>query len=79
MSPDGRIGQTWFMDEWTAFHFSQANPVGEGQNDVPALLHRVADTLSEMGELDVLDITFETEVTADGKWPSMTVYYIREN
>ena len=67
------------MDEWQAFHFSQANPAGEGQDDVPALLHRVADSIAALGEVQVIDVTFHTEVTAEGNWHSMTVYYGRND
>jgi len=66
------------MDEWTAFHFSQSNPRGEGQGDVAALLRRVADSLAELGDVTVLDVTFHDEATAEGNWPSMTVYYSRQ-
>lgn len=66
------------MDERTALHFSQSNPRGAGQDEVPALLRRVADTLSDLGDVRVLDVTFQNEVTAEGNWPSMTVYYLRQ-
>jgi hypothetical protein len=65
------------MDEWTISHFSQSNPKGEGQGDVTALLRRVADTLDGMGDVDVQDITFHTEVTDGGDDLTMTVYYSR--
>jgi hypothetical protein len=65
------------MDEWQALHFSQANPAGDGQDDVPALLRRVADSVVALGEVRVMDIVFHTETTADGNWHSMTVYYVR--
>ena len=63
---------------WTIEHFSQANPAGPGQDDVPALLRRVADTLASMGPIDVQDVVFHAEVTADGDCPSVTVYLHRE-
>ena len=66
-------------DQWSVFHFSQANSAGDGQDDVPALLRRVADTIEERGEIDVMDITFEKEITAEGPWPSLTVYYHRRD
>lgn len=56
-------------------HFSQGNPAGKGQDDVPGMLRRVADTITSLGEVCVQDITFESDVTADGLWPSMTVYF----
>lgn len=62
---------------WTVEHFSQANPKGEGQGDVPALLRRVANTIEEFGAIEVQDIVFQTEVTEDGAWHSMTVYFHR--
>ena len=65
------------MDQRQAFHFSQANPEGEGQKDVPALLRRVADSIADLGDVDVMDVLFHTEMTADGAWPSMTAYYVR--
>ena len=65
------------MDEWQAFHFSQANPAGEGQDDLPALLRRVAESVAALGEVRVMDVVFHTEVTAEGNWHSMTVYYVR--
>src|SRR5262245_54941885 len=56
-------------------HFSQANPAGPKQNDVPALLRRVAKSVEELGEVGVQDIVFRTEVTEDGPWHSLTVYF----
>jgi hypothetical protein len=63
---------------WTIEHFSQSNPEGPGQKDVPRLLRRVADTLESMGEVEVEDVVFHSEVANDGSiWPSMTVYLHR--
>jgi hypothetical protein len=60
---------------WSVRHFSQANPQGPGQDDVPALLRRVADSIEQLGPVDVQDIVFHDEITADGEWYSMTVYF----
>jgi hypothetical protein len=60
---------------WSAQHFSQANPAGLGQDDVPALLRRVADTIAELGKVERLDLVMHIEVTDDGNWPSITAYY----
>jgi hypothetical protein len=61
---------------YTAFHFSQSNPQGAGQDNVPALLRRVADTIDEFGDIDVSDLILHPEITSDGEdWPSITVYY----
>ena len=61
---------------WTADHFSQANPNGPGQDDVPSLLRRVADTIEGLGDVEVLDLIMHTEITEDGDWPNLTVYFV---
>jgi hypothetical protein len=63
--------------EYTALHFSQANPRGPGQGDVPMLLRTIASTLQELGDVTVQDLVLHTEVTAEGDWPSITVYYTK--
>jgi hypothetical protein len=60
---------------WTINHFSQANPAGSHQGDVPALLRRVADSLEALGAVEVQDLVLHHEITADGPWQSVTVYY----
>lgn len=60
----------------TVHHFTQANPMGSGEG-IPALLRRVAQTLESLGEVDVVDITFRSDITEDGDWAAMTVYYQR--
>ena len=60
---------------WIARHFSQANAAGQGQGDVPALLRRVADTIGDLGEVEIMDLVMHNEITAEGDWPSITVYY----
>jgi hypothetical protein len=62
-------------ESWTVRHFSQANPKGAGQGDAPALLRRVAETIEQLGDVDVQDIAFHNEVNEDGDWYSMTVYF----
>jgi len=62
---------------WTALHFSLANAEGRGQGNVPHLLNRLAAEIRSLGELEVLDITFQTEITAEGNRPQFTVYYYR--
>jgi len=66
-------------DQWSVFHFSQSNPAGHGQDDVPALLRRVADSVERLGEVDVLDITFRTAPGESGDDLTMTVYYSRRD
>ena len=62
-------------ERWTASHFSMGNPAGPGQDDVPRLLRRVADALEGYGKVEVHDLVLHNEVTADGDWPSVTVYF----
>jgi hypothetical protein len=62
---------------WTALHFSLANPEGRGQGRRPRLLNRLADEIRSLGDVEVMDITFHTEVTDDGNRPHFTVYYYR--
>jgi len=64
-------------ETWTASHFSQANPSGPGQDDVPALLRRVAVTIEALGDVEVTDLIMHNEITAEGDWPSLTVYFHR--
>jgi hypothetical protein len=60
---------------WTAQCFAQSNPAGAGQGDVAALLRRVAESIDGLGDIDVQDITFHSQV-ADGEDDlTMTVYY----
>jgi hypothetical protein len=64
-------------DAWSMFHFSQSNPQGKGQGDVPALLRRVADSIAELGDVHVHDITFQSQPTSDEDDLTMTIYYSR--
>ena len=62
--------------EYTTFHFSQSNPQGPDQGNVPALLRRVADSIAALGDIEVQDIVFHTQLDEDAEWwPSLTVYY----
>ncbi len=63
---------------WSAEHFSQANPEGPGQDDLPALLRRVADSLEDYGPIDVvLDLVLHSEVNERGNRYNITVYFRR--
>lgn len=71
-----RFDQTQVMtDSWPCRHFSQSNPVGAGQDDVPALLRQVADSIDELGNVTVHDLLMHTDVNAEGNWHSVTVYF----
>jgi hypothetical protein len=64
------------MPEQTAmYHFTVSPPRGPGQDDVATLLRQVADTLDALGAVTVHDITFHVDMTEDGSWPLMSVYY----
>jgi hypothetical protein len=63
------------IPRWTMFVFSQSNPTGRGQGNVPALLRRLAESVENLGPVVVEDITFRSEPTADERDISMTVYY----
>ena len=61
----------------TAEHFSQANPAGPGQDNIPSLLRRVAESAGAIGAVEVQDLILHTEVTDNGPWHSLTVYFHR--
>ena len=63
------------VERWTVNHFSQSNPSGPGQGNVPALLRRVADTIESLGPAEIQDITFDVRVTAGEDDLTMTVYW----
>jgi hypothetical protein len=65
-------------DPWTVHHFTQGNPHGPGQGDVGAALRRLADTIDELGDIDVQDITYSSEVTDGEDQVTFTVYYHRQ-
>lgn len=66
------------VGDWTISHFSQSNPAGEGQGDVPALLRRVADSIDSLGDVQIQDITFTSEPTGGEDDLTVTVYFHRE-
>ena len=41
-------------------------------------MRRVADSIEALGDVDVQDITFSSDVTADEDDVTMTVYYHRQ-
>ncbi|WP_202976559.1 hypothetical protein [Curtobacterium sp. HSID17257] len=60
---------------WTINHFSQSNPAGDGQGDVAALLRRVAQTIDDLGDVSIEDITFASSVTAGEDDLTVTVSF----
>lgn len=65
-------------DDWTINHFSQSNPSGAGQGNVPALLRRVVDSIEELGDVQVADITFSSSVCDDEDDLTVTVYFDKQ-
>ncbi|GIH93777.1 hypothetical protein ACFFMN_16505 [Planobispora siamensis] len=63
------------QNTWTMRHFSRANPKGPEQGDVPALLRSVVDSIEELGNVEIYDLIMHNEITEDGHWPSITVYF----
>jgi hypothetical protein len=53
------------MESWTLRYFAQTNPKGPAQDDVPSLLRRVADSIAELGAVEVQDVVLHCEVG----WP----------
>jgi hypothetical protein len=65
-------------DSFACQHFSLANAAsGEDATSLPVLLRRVADRIEERGiaPMEILDLTVSSEMTADGPWWSVTVYW----
>lgn len=56
-------------------HFAQSLPAGEDQSDIPRLLRAVADSVAELGGVEILDMILSCEWNEIGPWPAMTVYY----
>jgi hypothetical protein len=74
--PTGQLGQYERVKaSWSIKHFSQANPAGPDQANIPALLRRIAESIDQLGPVDVQDLILHEEITAEGPWPSITVYF----
>lgn len=51
---------------------------GAGERAVPNLLRRVAETLDELGEVEVQDLVLHAKTDDSGEpWPTVTVYFSR--
>lgn len=63
--------------DWTCRHFSLGNADGPDKSNLPLLLRRVADEMEsrDILPIDLLDITLSSEMTAEGPWWSVTVYW----
>jgi hypothetical protein len=58
--------------------FSISNPSGDGPGFVPALLRRMADAIASEGDVDVQDLTFQSDETEGEDDLTMTVYFHRQ-
>ena len=67
------------MPEYWCRHFSLANGLDSGRSgDLPLLLRFALLTPIEVEQIkpkEILDLTVENEITADGPWWSVTVYW----
>ncbi len=66
------------MSEFSCRHFSLSNAVDSGTSDeLPVLLRHVADAIEDKAikPMEILDLTVSSEITADGPWWSVTVYW----
>jgi hypothetical protein len=69
------------MTGYPCTHFSLANPIDDGANDLPRLLRRLADKIEELPikPIDILDLTVSNEMTGEGPWWSVTLYYVLDD
>lgn len=49
-------------ESWTIKHFSQANPAGPGQDNVPALLRRTADSIEQRPGIKIQDVVLHSSL-----------------
>ncbi|MBV6726567.1 hypothetical protein [Nocardioides daeguensis] len=66
------------MDGYPSLHVSLSNPEGPASTDLPLLLHRVADTIEELGLThdEILDLVISgDEITEYGSWWNATLYW----
>ncbi|MFJ6698229.1 hypothetical protein ACIQM4_19455 [Streptomyces sp. NPDC091272] len=63
-------------EHFSVYHFSQSNPEGPDSDNVPALLRRVADSIDDLGAVEVQDVVVFSDFADDGEIQfSATVYY----
>lgn len=65
--------------DWPVLHFAQSNPSGDGQENIPALLRRVADSLEQLGPIEVLDMCFHALLSSGTEDPTLVVYYVKRD
>jgi hypothetical protein len=64
-------------DSWSCKHFTMGNPRNEAPTNLPTLLRRIAAEIErrEIDPMDLLDVTIHQEMTEDGPWWSVSVYW----
>lgn len=64
-------------ESWASRHFSLSNPQGAGESDLPLLLRRIADEIEarDIAARDILDLTIHCEITENGPWWAVTLYW----
>jgi hypothetical protein len=73
MPLEGTESTNWLqrVESWTSKQFSIAEP----DADAVALLRKVADALEQLGNVEVLDITFSNQIEGPSVYSKMTVYF----
>lgn len=69
---------TGAIEDYSNLNFSLSNPKGEGQGDVAKLLRSLADSVESLGDVQIEDITFGSQVTGGEDDLHFTVYYQRD-
>lgn len=59
------------MRGWTCQQFA----INDAEANVPRLLRKVADAIEDLGDIDILDMTFCMEVEGPGFEAKMAVYF----
>lgn len=59
------------VKNWTCNQFA----ISDANADVPRLLRKVADAVEELGEIEILDVTFCLEVEGPNFEAKMAVYF----
>lgn len=78
MSPDESGRQSGESREWTAQavnwtanHFT----ISDTEANVPRLLRKVADSIDQLGDIEILDLCFSNQVEGKFLQSKLTVYF----
>jgi hypothetical protein len=63
--------------QFECLHFSLTNAREDRPSDLPHLLRRIADEIDARAikPIEILDLTISQEITEDGPWWSVTLYW----